>query len=188
MQSMHKPVRKRAAECWASSFPIWKLRLGDSFLPPPPPPQAPEAQPRQFDRTSCRTARTSAADAVARLPSARPQLPRPRWKAASPTFTYQPTKKRTLAPEVSPAAPKVDAASVDLADMFGELKHELEEDAAQHPGRSRDPLQPGRGLPRNGLAGRSHRRVAEGLPGRGPRSRVPATDADLYLAGPVLPR
>ncbi len=51
-------------------------------------------------------------------------------EAPSPTFTYQPTKKRTLAPEVAPAAPKVDAASVDLADMFGELKHELEEDAA----------------------------------------------------------
>jgi len=50
--------------------------------------------------------------------------------AASPTFTYQPTKKRTLAPEVSPLAPKVDAASVDLADMFGELKQELEDDAA----------------------------------------------------------
>jgi tetratricopeptide (TPR) repeat protein len=50
--------------------------------------------------------------------------------AASPTFTYQPTKKRTLAPEVSPATPKLDAASVDLADMFGELKQELEDDAA----------------------------------------------------------
>jgi len=51
-------------------------------------------------------------------------------EAPAPTFTYQPTKKRTLAPEVAPAAAKVEAASVDLADMFGELKHELEEDAA----------------------------------------------------------
>jgi tetratricopeptide (TPR) repeat protein len=50
--------------------------------------------------------------------------------AASPTFTYQPTKKRTLAPEVAPATPQAKAASVDLADMFGELKQELEEDSA----------------------------------------------------------
>jgi tetratricopeptide (TPR) repeat protein len=56
--------------------------------------------------------------------------PAPALESASPTFTYQPTKKRTLAPEVSPATPKLDAASVDLADMFGELKHELEEDSA----------------------------------------------------------
>ena len=51
-------------------------------------------------------------------------------QAASPTFTYQPTKKRTLAPDVAPAAPQASAASVDLADMFGELKQELEEDSA----------------------------------------------------------
>ena len=51
-------------------------------------------------------------------------------QAPSPTFTYQPTKKRTLAPEVTPATPQAAAASVDLADMFGELKQELEEDSA----------------------------------------------------------
>jgi tetratricopeptide (TPR) repeat protein len=50
--------------------------------------------------------------------------------APAPTFTYQPTKKRTLAPEVAAAAPQAAAASVDLADMFGELKHELEDDSA----------------------------------------------------------
>jgi tetratricopeptide (TPR) repeat protein len=37
---------------------------------------------------------------------------------------------RPLSPEVAPAAAKTDAARVDLADMFGELKHELEEDVA----------------------------------------------------------
>src|SRR4029077_18671437 len=66
-------------------------------------------------------------------PAAAPALipaPAPAMGAASPTFTYQPTKKRTLAPEVAPAAPQASAASVDLADMFGELKHELEEDSA----------------------------------------------------------
>jgi pilus assembly protein FimV len=51
-------------------------------------------------------------------------------EVATPTFTYQPTKKRTLSPEVTPATPQASAASVDLADMFGELKHELEEDSA----------------------------------------------------------
>ena len=68
------------------------------------------------------------APALGRAASA--AAPAPALETASPTFTYQPTKKRTLAPEVSPATPKLDAASVDLADMFGELKHELEEDSA----------------------------------------------------------
>ncbi len=94
--------------------------LGDGFLPPPPAPQAPEAQPRS-GRESVAAKSGHAAAAAA---------PAPAKDNASPTFTYQPTKMRPLAPEVSPAVPKVDAARVDLADMFGELKHELEEDAA----------------------------------------------------------
>jgi pilus assembly protein FimV len=51
--------------------------------------------------------------------------------AASPTFTYQPSPIRPLVPQVPGAIPpsKSDAgAGVDLADMFGELKHELEEE------------------------------------------------------------
>ena len=50
---------------------------------------------------------------------------------ASPTFSYQPTPIRPLIPQVPGAVPpaKSDAgAGVDLADMFGELKHELEEE------------------------------------------------------------
>jgi tetratricopeptide (TPR) repeat protein len=93
--------------------------LGDSFLPPSPPPQAAPAQPRAV-RESAPTGSAHAASAAA---------PAPALESASPTFTYQPTKKRTLAPEVTPAAQKADSASVDLADMFGELKHELEEGA-----------------------------------------------------------
>jgi pilus assembly protein FimV len=93
--------------------------LGDSFLPPSPPPQAAPAPPRAV-RESAPTASAHAASAAA---------PAPALESASPTFTYQPTKKRTLAPEVSPAAQKADSTSVDLADMFGELKHELEEGA-----------------------------------------------------------
>jgi pilus assembly protein FimV len=94
--------------------------LGNGFLPSPPATPAPEARPR-VGRES--VASTSAGAAAAAAPA-------PIAGSASPTFTYQPTKKRTLAPEVSPAMPKADATSVDLADMFGELKHELEEDVA----------------------------------------------------------
>jgi tetratricopeptide (TPR) repeat protein len=51
--------------------------------------------------------------------------------AGSPTFTYQPTKVRPLAPAAAAATPRFDSgAGVDLADMFGELKHELEEETA----------------------------------------------------------
>ena len=102
--------------------------LGDGFLPPPPPP--PQTLEPQHRTGSQAVASTSARAGTAAAPA-------PAMEAAasapSPTFTYQPTKKRTLAPEVSPVsplAPKVDAASVDLADMFGELKQELEDDAA----------------------------------------------------------
>jgi tetratricopeptide (TPR) repeat protein len=53
--------------------------------------------------------------------------------SAPAVFTYQPTPIRPLVPEAAKTAggPKFDAsAGVDLADMFGELKHELEEDVA----------------------------------------------------------
>jgi len=94
--------------------------LGDGFLPPPAPAAAAEAP--------ARPARESAPPPVVHAATA--AAPAPALEAPAPTFTYQPTKKRTLAPEVAaPAAQKVDAASVDLADMFGELKHELEEGA-----------------------------------------------------------
>ena len=52
--------------------------------------------------------------------------------AASPTFSYQPTPIRPLVPQVPGAVPPQSdsGAGVDLADMFGELKHELEEETA----------------------------------------------------------
>jgi len=102
--------------------------LGDGFLPPAPVPPAPQAQPRAA-RESIAAASGHAASAAAPAPAFSP-APAPAMEAASPTFTYQPTKKRTLSPEVTPATPQASAASVDLADMFGELKHELEEDSA----------------------------------------------------------
>ena len=57
--------------------------------------------------------------------------PAPAPASAPPTFTYQPSAIRPLTTPASLAQPKFDAgAGVDLADMFGELKHELEEDSA----------------------------------------------------------
>jgi pilus assembly protein FimV len=104
--------------------------LGDGFLPAAPVPPPPQAQPR-IGRESI--AATSGHAGAAAAPAPAPDFspaPAPALGTASPTFTYQPTKKRTLAPEVAAAAPQANAASVDLADMFGELKHELEEDSA----------------------------------------------------------
>ena len=107
--------------------------LGDSFLPPPPVPPTPPAQPRSGRESiaaSSTHAAAAAAPAPAMAPAMTPAIEAPAMQAPAPTFTYQPTKKRTLAPEVAPATPQAAAASVDLADMFGELKHELEEDSA----------------------------------------------------------
>ena len=103
--------------------------LGDGFLPAAPPSRTPEKpQPRvAAEAAAAITGHATSAHGAASAPA--PAL-ESQAAAASPTFTYQPTKKRTLASEVAPAAAKVDAASVDLADMFGELKQELEDDAA----------------------------------------------------------
>jgi pilus assembly protein FimV len=106
--------------------------LGDGFLPPAPVPPAPPVQARAArEPIATSSSHAAAAAAPAPIPAAAPTpTPAPAMETASPTFTYQPTKKRTLAPEVAPATPQANAASVDLADMFGELKHELEEDSA----------------------------------------------------------
>ena len=100
--------------------------LGDGFLPPPPAPPMPPEQPRSARESRAATPGQAAAAAA---PAPAMEAPAPS-QAPAPTFTYQPTKKRTLAPEVAPATPQAAAASVDLADMFGELKHELEDDSA----------------------------------------------------------
>src|SRR5581483_279290 len=111
--------------------------LGDSFLPeapapvaevtPPPRPEpAPVAQaaPAPVAPPMPRPVVTGGAAAAA-APALEPTAP----AAAAPTFTYQPTKMRQLGTPAPAAAPKLDAsAGVDLADMFGELKQELEEE------------------------------------------------------------
>jgi pilus assembly protein FimV len=117
--------------------------LGDSFLAESPVVQA-EAQsaPRvvQANRpepiaAKSQTVATSAPPApipAARAAAAAQAGPTLEPASVPPTFTYHPSAVRPLAaPGPGPAPPKFDSGpGVDLADMFGELKHELEEDSA----------------------------------------------------------
>jgi tetratricopeptide (TPR) repeat protein len=103
--------------------------LPESFLQEAPVPQtdgrfdiAPASQPipaRAEMGMSARAAAGSAASPVA------PMVPAPP-AAGSPSLTYRQTKIRPLA---APAE-KFSAAGVDLAEMFGELKQDLEEEVA----------------------------------------------------------
>ncbi len=110
--------------------------LGDTFLPEAPVPQAaPEPQPVAKAKPAPKAAPIpapsfAAAPAMAAAAAApAPALDPAAAPAAAPTFTYQPSKVRPLAPAAAATTPKFDSgAGVDLADMFGELKHELEEE------------------------------------------------------------
>lgn len=109
--------------------------LGDSFLPgapaPLPTPQAhpePESEPVSAESEIAISGRAAVPSAMGAAAAPAPAL---EPGAASPTFRVRPTKIRPLAPAAAAATPKFDSgAGVDLADMFGELKHELEEDVA----------------------------------------------------------
>ena len=102
--------------------------LPESFLQEAPAPQArfdvePEPQP-----ISAKAQMTMAASAAASAPArVTPPLQKPEAPAgASPSLTYKETKIRPL----GSAPGKFSAAGVDLAEMFGELKHEMEEEVA----------------------------------------------------------
>jgi len=119
--------------------------LGDSFLAEAPvvkaetrsEPQATaeiEAKPEPVSAKSEAVLPPSAppAQAPAAMAAAATQAgPAHEPVSAPPTFTYQPSAVRPLAGQTAGATPpKFDSGpGVDLADMFGELKHELEEDA-----------------------------------------------------------
>jgi tetratricopeptide (TPR) repeat protein len=126
--------------------------LGDAFLAEPPaevpPPYAwPAAASQPAAKTKPEVPPRPAAPpvgvpvtsraAAAAAPAVAPVPPEPVVAASAasaaaapaPAFTYQPTKIRPLAPAPPVGAPEV-AAGVDLADMFGDLKHELEEETA----------------------------------------------------------
>jgi tetratricopeptide (TPR) repeat protein len=118
--------------------------LGDSFLA-----EAPVAQveTKQEVRTVAEKAAKPESVAAKSEPTYIPPVQVPVAKAAAAaqtgsvaeassapaTFTYHPTPARPLAPQTPAPTPATfdSAAGVDLADMFGELKQELEEDSAK---------------------------------------------------------
>ncbi len=111
--------------------------LGDTFLPEAPVPQAAPEPQRVAKAKPAPKASPIPAPSFAAAPSmAAAAAPAPALEpvaapTAAPTFTYQPSKVRPLAPAAAATASKFDSgAGVDLADMFGELKHELEEETS----------------------------------------------------------
>jgi tetratricopeptide (TPR) repeat protein len=121
--------------------------LGDGFLAEAPVVQAkapiepPVVRAKQPERVTTKpisqpTPVVPASVPPAQAPAAKAAAaahagPAPEAASAPPTFTYHPSTVRPMAAQTtSPTAPRFDsAAGVDLADMFGELKHELEEGA-----------------------------------------------------------
>jgi len=135
-QPEHQPVGKLnnfVADLEAS--------LGDSFLAEAPVVQA-ESKTAQAEVSP----EPVSAKAEISVPANAPPAPVPVAMAAAasqagpahepaqapPTFTYHPSAVRPVAAQTSATtAPKFDSGpGVDLVDMFGELKHELEEDSA----------------------------------------------------------
>jgi pilus assembly protein FimV len=110
--------------------------LGDTFLPHAPAPQAEietePVPPPGLKKTGKGKVASAPAPHFPTLMASAAAATAPAMEpaAASPTFTYQPTKMRSLAPEAALVPASAGSAGVDLADMFGELKHELEEDTA----------------------------------------------------------
>jgi len=107
---------------------VTRVRVSDPHAQPAP---AAQVQPHPV------VAATPSAPPVAAVPplsapaamaAAASQAVPSQSAGAAPAFTYQPTPVRPLVPpEVTSSKPE---AGVNLADMFGELKQELEEDAA----------------------------------------------------------
>ncbi len=118
--------------------------LGDSFLAEAPVAQVEtQSKPQAVRKTEAEPEPVSATSAVTIPANVPPQVPAAMAAAAaqagtthepasvSPTFTYHPSTVRPLATQPGRTPPKFDSGpGVDLADMFGELKHELEEDSA----------------------------------------------------------
>jgi pilus assembly protein FimV len=118
--------------------------LGDSFLAEAPEAKPePPSKPRAVPEVEPKPEPIAAKPAMVNPPPPPPaQVPAARAAAAAqtgpatevasaPSFTYHPSTVRPLTPPQPSGPPKFDSGpGVDLADMFGELKHELEEDSA----------------------------------------------------------
>jgi tetratricopeptide (TPR) repeat protein len=110
--------------------------LGDGFLKEAPVPESqreaaravpedvaqPVASQAEIGMAASAAGASSFTSTPAPVASAAAVPPAP---PAAPSLTYKPSKVRPLAD----APAKFSAAGVDLAEMFGELKHDLEEDA-----------------------------------------------------------
>jgi tetratricopeptide (TPR) repeat protein len=102
--------------------------LGDSFLAAAPVAQEPEVKRVEVPVAQVAAPAPPAEKPVAMAaaaPTGAPVTP----TTPPPTFTYQPTPIRQLAPEPPSWPAPANSAGVDLAGMFGELKQELEEEA-----------------------------------------------------------
>jgi pilus assembly protein FimV len=108
--------------------------LGDGFLKEAPVPEnepavahpdlAREPVAAQAEIGMAASASASASSIPAPTASAAAAVPVAPAAPAAPSLTYKPSKIRPLAD----APAKFSAAGVDLAEMFGELKHDLEEE------------------------------------------------------------
>jgi pilus assembly protein FimV len=105
--------------------------LGDEFLSGAPIPAAP-VEPKPVNNVASRVVQPQKPVAPpAMAAAAAASVSAPEQATASPALSQQPTPVRPLVPGAPKAAPKFDSGpGVDLVGMFGELKHELEEDAA----------------------------------------------------------
>jgi tetratricopeptide (TPR) repeat protein len=104
--------------------------LGDDFLREAPVSEpdhvaAATAAPSKIAAATPEPMRHMAASAVAG-PTSAPHIPAPAAPVAPPTFR---TSVRPV-PSAAPVGKAEQAASVDLADMFGEIRHELEEEVS----------------------------------------------------------
>ncbi len=104
--------------------------LGDDFLREAPVSEpdhvaAATAAPSKIAAATPEPMRHMAASAVAG-PASAPHIPAPAAPVAPPTFH---TSVRPV-PSAAPVGKAEQAASVDLADMFGEIRHELEEEVS----------------------------------------------------------
>jgi len=110
--------------------------LGDTFLEKPPAAAAQvhasiESQPVKSEINH--PGATPRVLAPAAMAAAAPGSSSASWKSSTEftTFARPPISNQALPVEEQPASPTaVSSAGIDLATMFGDLKHELEEDAA----------------------------------------------------------
>jgi len=128
-QASHKPQGSGVLKEFVSDL---EASLGDTFLPQAPlpvEPVPPAAQPQPLVAQTPAVVAVSAAPAgiSTGLGAAAAPAPVPHPSTPAPVFSYQPARRRPQ-PAIAPAA--LDSPGVDLADMFGELKQELEEDVA----------------------------------------------------------